>query len=52
MITLENYELFVSESTSKKGNDYCALYIKVGEKNIFLTYITDSVYNYISNLSK
>ena len=52
MITLENYELFVDKTTSKNGNDYCGLFIKLGEKKILLTFISDSIYNYISNLTK
>lgn len=52
MITLENYELFVDKVKSKKGNEFCGLFIKLGEKKILLTFIYDNVYDYISNLTK
>ena len=52
MITLQNYELYVDKCTSKNGNDYIGLFIKIGEKKVLLTFITDSIYNYISSLTK
>lgn len=52
MITLKNYEIFVDKSTSRSGNEYCGLFIKVGEKKILLSFISDSIYNYIVSLSK
>lgn len=52
MISLKNYELFVDKSTSKNGNEYCGLFIKIGDKKILISFISDSIYNYIDNLSK
>lgn len=52
MISLENYELIVEKNTSKKGNEFCALFIKVGSMKIFINYINNSVYDYINGLSK
>lgn len=52
MISLKNYELFVEKSTSKHGNDYCGLFIKIGDKKILLSFISDSIYSYIDDLSK
>lgn len=52
MISLKNYELFVEKSKSKQGNEYCGLFIKIGDKKIFLSFLSDSIYNYIDNLSK
>lgn len=52
MIILENYSLFVEKKISKNKNEYYALYLKIGEKTLFLQYITSSLYEYISSLSK
>lgn len=52
MISLQNYELIVEKATSKNGNEYCALFIKIGDKKILLTFINNSVYDYINGLSK
>lgn len=52
MISLQNYELIIERNKSKKGNAYNALFIKVGEKKIFIAYINDSIFDYIDNLSK
>ena len=52
MIILENYSFFVDKKISKNKNEYYALYLQVGEKTLFLKYITSSFYEYISSLSK
>ena len=52
MIELKNYEFFVEEKTSKGGNTYYALFMKLGEKSILLKFLTRNEYSYIVDSSK
>lgn len=52
MIMLENYEFFVDEKQSKSGNTYVALFMRLGEKNLLIKFLTRGEYDYIKNLSK
>ena len=52
MVNLKNYDIFVDKRTSKNGNDYTALFIKVGDKEHLIDFIPSSLYDYILNLSK
>lgn len=52
MITIDNYEIFVDKRTSKNNKDYYGLFIKIGDKEQLLTFIQESLYNYILSLSK
>lgn len=52
MISLENYEIFVDKRISKNSKDYYGIFIKIGDKEQLLTFINESLYNYIASLSK
>lgn len=52
MIYLNNYKLFVDKRTSKKGNEYTALFMEIDEKEFLICYINNSLYDYIKDLSK
>lgn len=52
MIYLDNYKFFVDKRTSKKGNEYTALFMEIDEKEFLICYINTSLYDYINSLSK
>lgn len=49
MIELSNYTLCVDKRKSSKGNEYCALFLCVGDKMHFICYVKEDFYNYIDN---
>lgn len=51
MIMLENYELFVDFRTSKSGNEYYGLFIKIGNFEKMLCFISKNSYDTIKSLS-
>lgn len=52
MITVENYEIFVDKRTSKNNKTYYGLFIKIGDNEQLLTFINESLYDYINSLSE
>lgn len=52
MISLKNYEIFVDKRTSKSNKTYYGLFIKIGDNEQLITFIKESLYDYINSLSK
>lgn len=49
MVELKNYSLFVDKRQSKTGKTYFGLYISLGDKEQLISFISESLYNYVSD---